>query len=178
MNFLKRLFGAGKAHGSPDQSQAGRETFESHPPPPKGRPQSVPAPADDLFNAAKNGDAATIRALLRKGVNVNAKMRDGTTALMQASFNSYRGDPVKSVQALLAKGADVNARDGGGKTALMLAAYGEKNSEVIHALLGKGANVNAKDNKGGTVLMLASWYGNLELAKILLAKGAERQRHE
>ena len=51
------------------------------------------------------------------GAEVNAKTKDGQTALMYASI---KGDP-KVVEMLLAKGAEVNVKDNIGKTALILA---------------------------------------------------------
>ncbi len=65
---------------------------------------AVAAPPEDLFNAADGGDAATVKALLAKGADINAKANNGATALMLASQNGH----IEVVQALLAKDADVN----------------------------------------------------------------------
>jgi len=56
----------------------------------------------------------TVRALLEKGANVNAKGKDGMTALMNAASADYRD----IVHSLLEKGADVNAKDNDGWTPL------------------------------------------------------------
>ena len=67
-----------------------------------------------LFNAARSGDTETIRLLLKKGADINAKDNGGNTALMLAALEG-RTDVVK---LLLDKGADVNAKNNGDFTAL------------------------------------------------------------
>jgi hypothetical protein len=46
-------------------------------------------PAADLISAAERGDATAVKALLAKRADVNAKRRDGRTALMQASGDGH-----------------------------------------------------------------------------------------
>jgi ankyrin repeat protein len=134
----------------------------------------VAAPADDLINAkylaaAYHGDMASVRALLAKGADVNAKTNSGGTALMLASVNGH----LDVVQALLAKGAEVNAEESHGGTALMMASE-QGNREVVQALLAKGAEVDAKRNyDGGTALIGAAQNGHSEVVQALLAKGAD-----
>ena len=75
----------------------------------------------DLLVAAVKGDTATIRALVNAGANVNAKGKDGYTALMYAAS----WENADTVKALLDAGASVNAKISGsyknGYTALSLA---------------------------------------------------------
>jgi ankyrin repeat protein len=126
------------------------------------------AQGDDLFNAAKNGDAAAVQALLDKGADVNVKKTDGATALMAASQLGH----VEVVQLLLAKGADVNAKAVSGATALLIASQNGR-TEVVRALLAKGADTNAKASNGATALIVASQQGNKEIVQALLAEGAD-----
>ena len=91
---------------------------------------AVAGPAEDLINTASRGEAAAVQALLAKGADVNAKGRNGVTALMAASENGRRD----VLQTLLAKGADVNAKTNDGATALM-AACQNGHSDVVQALL-------------------------------------------
>lgn len=109
--------------------------------------------AEDLIDAARIGDISTVKVLLAKGVDVNAKTNDhGTTVLMVASQQGY----IEIVQVLLAKGADVNTKSNNyiGATALMLACNGGY-LEVVQALIAKGADVDAKTNNGMTALGFA-----------------------
>src|SRR2546430_15762922 len=71
-----------------------------------------------LFWAAFSRRTDTVRALLEKGADVNAKNKYDDTALIHAA---YAGD-TDTVVVLLEKGAEVNARDDMGKTALIEAA--------------------------------------------------------
>jgi outer membrane protein assembly factor BamB len=70
-----------------------------------------PAAARDdkeaLWEAARKGDAAAVRTLLDKGVDVNAKTSYGATAL---SFAADKGH-LEVVRLLLKHKADVNAKD-------------------------------------------------------------------
>lgn len=63
--------------------------------------------AEQLSEAARRGDAAKVKALLEKGVDVNTKFRYDVTAL---SFACDRGH-LEVVKVLLEHGADVNVKD-------------------------------------------------------------------
>jgi ankyrin repeat protein len=63
--------------------------------------------ADALSEAARKGDAATVKKLLDEGVDVNTKFRYGATAL---SYACDRGH-VDVVKLLLERGADANVKD-------------------------------------------------------------------
>jgi ankyrin repeat protein len=68
-----------------------------------------------LMRAALEGRTETVKALLRTGVDVDARDHEGHTALMFAAINMHAA----TVKALLDCGADVNARARDGGTALM-----------------------------------------------------------
>lgn len=117
---------------------------------------------DQLWEAARTGDATAARELIAKGADVNAKFRYGQTPIFKAA---ERGN-TEVVKVLLEKGADVNVRDTFyGATALTWAAD-KGHFEVVRALLDKGI-------KGGVeeVLMGGIGQGNIELVKVALAKG-------
>src|SRR6185503_13995583 len=88
---------------------------------------------DQLFEAARKGDAAAVTALLDKGADVNAKFRYGTTALFKAS---ERGN-VEVVKVLLARGADVSVKDTFYSATAMTWALQNKHLEVVRALIEK-----------------------------------------
>ena len=75
---------------------------------------------DQLWEAARTGDAAAVKELLAKGVDVNARFRYGQTALFKAAERGH----AEVVKILLANGADVNVRDTFCRSLLGRAAFG------------------------------------------------------
>jgi len=116
-----------------------------------------------LTAAARLGNTAKVRALLAKGVNVNARDSYGMTALIYAAGATGRGD-AEIVKMLLNAGAEVNVkayrpRDKElvrleGMTPLMAAATAG-DAQITKILLRAGAAVNARDPEGFTALMFA-----------------------
>jgi ankyrin repeat protein len=116
---------------------------------------------DQLFEAARKGDATAVAALLDQGADVNTKFRYGTTALFKAA---ERGN-TEVVKLLLARGADASVKDTFyGATAMTWALDG-KHVEVVQALLEKDAG------SVDEVLMTGVREGNLSLVNIAVAKG-------
>lgn len=71
------------------------------------RPRSARG-ANDLVESARKGDLRAVEAILARGVDVNAKSKDGETALA-AGAGAYEGyDEV--VELLLERGARVDER--------------------------------------------------------------------
>ncbi len=130
--------------------------------------QAQRASDQDLIEAAKNGDTATVQRLLTEGADPNARNNYGLAALILAAAHGHTA----TVEALLAKGADPNAGAGTVGTALMWAAlYGHP--AIVQALLAQGADPNAKLSNGGTALMVAARYGQTAIVQALLAQGAD-----
>src|SRR6516225_5659876 len=73
--------------------------------------------AESLFQAIRNGDASTVKRLLRRGVNPDSKDEDGTPSLMAAALYAS----ADSVKVLLNYGANPNKTNRSGATALMWA---------------------------------------------------------
>ena len=119
-------------------------------------------PINNLIEAAKNNDTNRINSILNKGkVDINAKNKDGETALMLASSEGH----LEMVKLLVENGADYT-------NALRLASR-EGHLEIVKLLIENGANINAKDNDGETALMGASYNGHLEVVKYLIENGAD-----
>jgi ankyrin repeat protein len=68
-------------------------------------------------NAVKRGDIHTVRSLISRGMDVNARDRYGQTALMLAAHAGHR----EIVETLIAHCADLNVNAKFGLSALMLA---------------------------------------------------------
>ncbi|HZN35069.1 MAG TPA: ankyrin repeat domain-containing protein, partial [Pirellulaceae bacterium] len=120
-----------------------------------------------LMQAAAYADAQLMQLLLDRGPDVNAKNRDGATALMRAA-----GD-LEKVKLLLARGADLQAKSALGRTALLIAATYPGNPATVKLLLDRGANIKDVDSYGETCLTSACKRGDAEMAKLLLAAGAD-----
>jgi ankyrin repeat protein len=124
------------------------------------------APADpeqikeEFWRAARQGDVAAVKAMLAKGVDVNARFRYQTTALWHAAERGH----LEVVRLLLENGADVNARDDLIGTPLMPAVF-KGHTEIIKLLLDKGAT--GLD----PALAVAVQIGRADVAGLLLAKG-------
>jgi ankyrin repeat protein len=160
------------------------------------------APADTaLVEAARTGDAATVRTLVAKRADVNATGVDGTTPLHWAVHhdnaelvellvragadvkreNRYGVQPLwlaavngspKVLALLLRAGADPNTAMTGGETVAMTAARAG-NPDAVRALAEAGADINAKDERGQTALMWAAARNNAAAIKALLDSGAD-----
>lgn len=68
----------------------------------------APAASEELWEAARAGDAARVGRALDKGADVNAKTRYGATALTYAADRGH----LEIVKLLVERGADMNATDG------------------------------------------------------------------
>jgi ankyrin repeat protein len=122
-----------------------------------------------LQQAAIEGDTGKIRNLLASGANVNARNKDGWTALMHASFQGNTA----AVALLLASSADPNQADSKyGRTALILATR-QGHTGVVQALLKGGADPNAKDKAGETPMSIVQQTGNRHLGLLLKQAGAK-----
>jgi ankyrin repeat protein len=121
-----------------------------------------------LIDAIKNKDTATIRALLKSKVDVNATQGDGSTALHWA----VHYDDLATVDLLLRAGARVNVANDLGVTPLYLACT-NRNSELVTKLLHAEADPNSTLLNGETVLMNCARTGNPESVKALIDAGAK-----
>jgi|GEM_PF-424261 len=117
--------------------------------------------------AAAKGDFITVKLLLEKSIDSNARDTRGNTAMMLASQKGKS----EVVRFLLEKGADINVRNIDGFNALSFASQ-NGHIEVVRMLLDKGADVNAASTDGFTALTRASQNGHIEVVRMLLDKGA------
>ena len=158
-----------------------------------------------IANAAMNGDRDGVKALLKKGLDVNEAQGDGTTALHWAAIKgdaemaqmlvvaganvrattrigaytplylAAKGGYSAVVATLLAAGADAKAVTSNGTTPLMIAAAAG-DTRSITSLIENGADLNARDTaKGESPLIFAAGFNRTEAVKLLLARGADHK---
>ena len=156
-----------------------------------------------VADAAKAGDAAAVKAMLKSGGDVNEAQGDGMTALHWAASHgdaamtqmllaaganirattrlggitplhmASQAGHTQVVAALIAAGADVNIATSTGATALMLAARGGS-ADTATRLIETGADINAQENAfGQTALMVAAGLDRADVVRLLLARGAD-----
>ena len=137
-----------------------------------------------------------VKLLIGKGANVNIKDDDGSTPLVWAVWWSDKD----MVELLISKGADLKQEDNYGYAALYWAAV-QGSEDLVELLVAKGAapisaiylavctgdlakvkrlveegadvNTRAKGSGGGTPLFAAVFGDNNDIAKFLIAKGAD-----
>ena len=116
---------------------------------------------EDFFAAARKGDVAAVKALLDKGVDVNAKTNYGATALSYACDKGH----TELVKLLIERGADVNVKDTFYGEVPIGWALSHNHTEIIKLLIEHGAQGKERS------LIAGADAGNVELVKAVLDKG-------
>jgi len=125
------------------------------------------APAQDLHQAARSGDVALLQSRLKAGADVNARDKNGRTALMDA----VAADQVDAMRVLIAHGANLNAAAHNGQTPLIEAAAGG-HLDAARLLVSSGADLNIISRGYGSALKAAERAGHNDIAAMLLKAGA------
>ena len=132
-------------------------------------------PATPVADAARRGEAATVRALLAQGEDAAAAHGDGMSALHWAA---ERGD-AEMAGALIHAGATVDAVTRVGHYTPLHVASTAGRAEVVGVLLSSGADATAAAGVGGvTPLHLAAAAGSVAAIGALLDHGAEVDARE
>jgi ankyrin repeat protein len=128
-----------------------------------------------LMWAARGGHVGTVRFLIARGAQVNARSNGDTRAYIYLSEGRTKSESVTPTSETTATYLRQYSRFGSannGITPLMLASAGGFNL-AAKELIRKGANVNARTSSGETPLMAAAFSGYLPLVQTLLANGAQ-----
>jgi uncharacterized protein len=125
-------------------------------------PALAQAPEPALVQAAAAGDAAAVRRLLDAGAAINARGRDGRSAVLAAT----QGGHVAAARLLIERGADVNLQDAIHDSAFLLAGA-RGHTEIVRAAL-PHADPSVLNRYGGTALIPACHYGHVETVRLLL----------
>jgi ankyrin repeat protein len=136
---------------------------------PNPQPSTVAPAGFPLARAAGVGSLELVEILLDAGAQVNAKDKDGRTAIFKAAYYSSN---LNILAKLINAGADIHAVGNNGMTCLIEAA-GAGRAENVRLLLNKGAKVNARSNLNETALIHAAAGGHLEVVRLLLSAGAD-----
>jgi ankyrin repeat protein len=130
-----------------------------------------PAAAADepgLVDAARNQDQASVRALLNRNADVNARSQDGSTALLWAAH----WDDVATAELLIRARADANVANDFGMTPLSRACT-NGSAAMVEILLAAGANPNARIGTGETPIMTCAGSGSVAAVRMLIARGGD-----
>ena len=124
-----------------------------------------------LHVISQYGNVKVTRLLLEHGAHVDARDNDESTPLHFA----LRCKNIEVARLLLDHGANINARNKEDQTPVhVLLAIKKRYLDVdnIRFFLERGADVDAVDNDHSTLLDKASFNGKVEVAQLLLERGA------
>ncbi|WP_374942879.1 ankyrin repeat domain-containing protein [Sphingomonas sp.] len=138
---------------------------------------AVPAAAQQqsesykFLQAVRDAKGNDVTQMMDKPGSTLVNTRDASTGETALHIVVKRGDATYA-RYLIAKGADVNARDARGNTPLLLA-VNAGDGDLVALLAGQRANANLGNSAGETPLIRAVQRRDLELARQLLAAGAD-----
>ena len=127
--------------------------------------------AQDIHEAAKNGDVETVKILLQQNhLLINNRSKEKNYSLLHSAFI---GENVDLIKHLINEGADVNAKDSENYSVLNRACvYGM--TEIVSILIDKGAEVQNDFNVFGThPVHFSAYNGYVDITKLLLQNGAD-----
>ena len=116
---------------------------------------------EELWAAARKGDATRVEALLAKGVDVNAKTHYGATALWFAASK----DQLDVVKVLVKNKAQLDVMDNVWGVTPLEWAVGSDNADMVEVLLAAGAR------GADGALVSAATQGQLKTLRAILDKG-------
>lgn len=121
--------------------------------------------ARQLFKAVVDDKIKNVKFLLRLGANIHSIDDEEYEPIMYVKSKEM-------LEVLLANGADVNFCSPLGDNLLMMV-VDEQNLELVREILKNDVNLKVKNFLGDDVLYKAVMWGNNEILKLLIEKGAD-----
>lgn len=124
-----------------------------------------------FLRALEEGDPETVDLFVRANFNIHFTDDNGTPPLLLVLKRGY----TIVAKILLIAGADVNEKDKLGLTPLLVACGKSTRGykEIAEILINKGALINVRDTLGFTPLLLSLSGGTIDIATLLIEKGAD-----
>ena len=120
----------------------------------------------------KNDDYLGIKKYIKSGADLSETNEAGESVLACALRAQC---DMETLMLLIESGADIFDFDDEGVSVFDMAVTYD-NKEMVHYLIEQGKDVNETTRKSKfTALMAAACYGRLEIAKLLLENGADKQ---
>lgn len=128
--------------------------------------QETPVSDTRLHAAALETDVTGLRRLLADAAPIDARDKNGRTALLVATH----ANNVAAARLLIEAGADVNAKDLIQDSAYLYAGA-RGHIEILNLTLSHGADLRSTNRFGGTALIPAAERGHVETVRTLIAAG-------
>ncbi len=122
-----------------------------------------------FYGSVQQGSLRISEYLIEQDVDLNKKDSTGSTALIAAVNNGHND----IVNMLLAKGADPNVHDEGMEATALMYAAASTDRLITSTLLSHHADINAIDVNGDPAINWATFYGHVDVMKLLIQKGAD-----
>lgn len=123
-----------------------------------------------LISAAGRAHEAIVALLLENGANIEAESAFGSTPLSEAALYGHTA----ILSLLLEKGANPETRNRKNAENQLLTAARFGDEDVVKRILETRVNLETVDKRHGkmTALGLAAYYGHMDVAELLIKKGA------
>jgi ankyrin repeat protein len=121
--------------------------------------------AERMISAAGRGDPEAVERFLEEGATVDARDRDGRTALVAAAY----GNHLEAARLLVEAGEDVDAKDVTEQSAYLISTseVGD-DPRLLELTLDNGVDVESLDSYNGTGLIRAAERGHARIVERLL----------
>jgi ankyrin repeat protein len=122
-----------------------------------------------LYWACNMGHVKVAKLLIKNGANVNSNENEYKTTPLHVGCQQFLP---RLAELLIKNGADVNSKNRYGYTPLHLTCLTNSDVRIAELLIKNGADVNSKDRYGYTPLDEACKKGHVDIANLLLNRGA------